>query len=303
MTPGGALYSAGVGTVRRLSFMFDRFSTSFALARSSWQVLRSEKQLILFPILSGLGCLLVVASFAVPLLALQPWGQFQNADGDFRAPPWFYVVAFAFYFCNYFVIVFCNAALISCALLRFAGHKPTLAAGFQAAFSRLPQIMAWALVSATVGLALQAIENANDKAGRFVSWLLGTAWTVITYFVVPVLVVEKVGPFQAIRRSVEILRKTWGKALVGRMGLGFYLFLLFLPGLALFIAGGLLCLNHAALGLAVLFLGLVYGLVWMAVGSALTVIFQSALYQYAAFGEVPSGFDATDMQQAFQSKS
>lgn len=282
--------------------MFDRMSTSFALARSSLQVLRQEKQLIVFPILSGLGCLLVLASFALPFVAVQPWDQFRDAQGDMQAPPWFYAVAFAYYFCNYFVIVFCNAALISCALMHFGGHKPTVADGFQAAASRLPQILAWALVSATVGMGLKAVESANEKVGRFVSSILGTAWTVMTYFVVPVLVVEKVGPFQAIRRSLEILRRTWGEALVGRLGLGFYLFLLFLPGLVLLLAGGFLCIDHVALGLAVLAVAVIYLLGWMAAGSALSVIFQAAVYQYAAFGEVPSGFDGEAMKHAFQAK-
>src|SRR5260370_20607117 len=141
----------------------------------------------------------------MPLLAAVPRDQFFDKQGDFQTPWWAYVVAFAFYFCNYFVIVFCNAALVSCAMLSFHGHKPTLADGFRAASSRLPQILAWALVSATVGVLLKVIENAHEKVGQFVSALLGTAWTVMTYFVVPVLVVEKVGPFEAIGRSMPVL--------------------------------------------------------------------------------------------------
>ena len=39
--------------------------------------------------------------------------------------PWVYGFLFAFYFCNYFVIVFFNAALVSCALIRFNGGEPT----------------------------------------------------------------------------------------------------------------------------------------------------------------------------------
>jgi len=192
--------------------MFDRISNSFAMARSSWQVLRTDKQLIFFPIVSGIGCFLVLLSFALPFIAHPQWLDFINNNAQRRQPPpWVYIVAFAYYFCNYFVIVFCNAALISCAIVRFNGGTPTLADGFRAAASRLPQIVAWALVSATVGVILKAIENANEKAGQFISAILGTAWTVLTYFVVPVLVVEKTGPLDAIKRSMSILRKAWGK--------------------------------------------------------------------------------------------
>jgi len=283
--------------------MFERFAASFALARSSWQVLRLDKQLVIFPVLSGLGCLLVLLSFAVPFIAQPQWLDFLDNANGVQPPPWVYAVLFAYYFCNYFVIIFCNAALISCALIRFNGGTPTLADGFGAAASRLPQILAWALVSATVGVLLKVIESVNEKAGAVVSWLLGTAWTVITYFVVPVLVVEKVGPFEAIQRSVAILRKTWGEALVGRMGIGFFVFLLLLPGIALAVVGVLLLLAVPVAGIAVLLLTGVYFLVWMAVGSALNGIFLSALYQYAANGEVPSGFDRSTMEHAFEPKS
>src|SRR5262249_17525928 len=137
---------------RRTPSMFDRLSRSFELARSSWHVLLADKKLVLFPILSGIATLLVLASFVTPPLRLYLGGHinFDWVDQDKQPPLWYYAVAFAFYFCTYFVIVFCNAALISCALMRFNGQEPTLGDGFAAAASRLPQIFAWALVSATV---------------------------------------------------------------------------------------------------------------------------------------------------------
>ena len=285
--------------------MFERFANSFALARSSWQVLRLDKQLLLFPMLSGLGCLLVLGSFAIPFLAHPQWLDFLNhrAHGMQHTPPWVYVVAFAYYFCSYFVVIFFNAALISCALVRFNGGTPTLADGLQAASSRLPQILAWALVSATVGMLLKVIENAHEKGGQFVSALLGTAWTVITFFVVPVLVVEKVGPFDAIQRSLAILRRTWGEALVGNMGIGFFVFLLALPWLALGIIGGMVCAAvSGVLGGAILALAVAYFLIWAAIGPALHGIFLGALYQYAANGQVPDGFDPSVMKEAFRRK-
>jgi hypothetical protein len=282
--------------------MFDSISRSFDLARSSWAVLRRDKQLVLFPVISGLGCLLVLASFAVPLAVVAMRGGFDEVQADGHVPVWTYAVAFAFYFCNYFVIVFCNAALVSCALVRFSGETPTVGDGFRAAASRLPQILAWSLVSATVGVVLKVIENAHEKVGQFISSLLGTAWTVVTYFVVPVLVVEKVGPLQAIRRSLAILRSAWGEALVGHLGIGFFLFLLMLPGVLGLFAGVALCTKVLALGLGVVALAFVYLLGASAAGSALNTIFLSALYQYAAFKAVPVGFDADTMSGAFRAK-
>src|SRR6516225_5246840 len=99
--------------------MFERLSNSFALARSSWQVLTTDKKLVVFPLVSGLGVLLVLISFAVPMAVLALNGHIDLDKNNGQPPVWTYAVAFAFYFCNYFVIVFCNAALISCALMRF----------------------------------------------------------------------------------------------------------------------------------------------------------------------------------------
>jgi hypothetical protein len=281
--------------------MFDRISNSFSLARSSWDVLRRDKKFVLFPILSGLGCLLVMISFFVPLAIVAVRGGIQMQDNG-QPPWWTYVVAFAFYFCNYFVIVFCNAALISCALMRFAGEEPTLGDGFGAAAARLPQILAWSLVSATVGVLLKAIENAHEKGGQFISAILGTAWTVVTFFVVPVLVVEKVGPFEAIKRSVSLLKRTWGEALVGHWGLGFFTFLMMLPGVLILLLGGALMSQTVVLGGVVLGLGILYLLGAGAASSALNTIFLASLYQYASFKTVPAGFDRDVLEGAFTAR-
>ncbi len=291
--------------------MFDRIATSFQLARSSWDVLRRDKQLLLFPVVSGIGCTLILISFMVPVSVFASHGgfdAFKDANGNVQPPWWFYVGLFAFYFCNYFVVVFCNAGLISCAIMRFNGETPTLGDGFRAAASRLPQILAWALVSATVGVLLKAVEGGHKRVGEFISAILGTAWTVMTYFVVPVLVVEKVGPFQAIGRSLTLLKATWGEALIGNLGLGFFKFLLVLPFILLLGVGAALAAVSNAAGplligaVAVFVAAALYFLVYLAVASALETIFLSALYQYAAFNTVPSGFQADSIERAFRSK-
>jgi hypothetical protein len=282
--------------------MFDRISNGFSLAGSTWRVLTRDKHLIAFPIVSGFLFLLVMVSFAVPMATLVDWNKVQQQmqANNNKPPVWTYAVAFAFYFCTYFVIIFCNSALISCALLRFNGETPTLADGFKMAMARLPQIFAWALVSATVGVLLKVIENAHEKVGEIVAWLLGSAWSIMTFFVVPVLVVEKVGPMQAVGRSVSLLRKTWGEALVGNMGLNFILFLLFIPIILVFVAGIFaLVQGMTPVGIALMVVAGILFLLHMAISSALHTIFLAALYQYAADDRVPEGFDRRAIEGAF----
>jgi Family of unknown function (DUF6159) len=273
--------------------MFERISNGWSMARSSWRVLMSDKKLLLFPIVSGILSLLVFASFAVPLAVLGE-GKLLDANGNLQI--WMYPIIFAFYFCSYFVVIFCNAALVSCALLKFNGQESTLGDGFRAAAARFPQILGWALVSATVGLLLKAIENVNEKIGSWVSMLLGAAWTIMTYFVVPVLVVEKVGPIEAIGRSTSLLKKTWGEAVVGKIGLGLFLMLLAIPIVLLLVIGVALLAHSPALGIIVLVAGGVAMLLYMAVSAAMNM---TAVYQYAAHDRCPDGFESETIARAF----
>jgi hypothetical protein len=284
--------------------MFDRFARSLSLARSSWDVLVSDKKLLLFPLLSGLACLLIILLIFAPLsLALTLGGVLVDQNGDvnlFVGIP----LLFVYYFVTWFVVIFCNAALVSCALMHFNGERPTLGDGFGAAWSRLPQILAWSLVAASVGLLLKLIESVHEKLGQIIAAILGTGWAIMTFFVVPVLVVEKVGPFEAIKRSLALLKKTWGEALVGRLGLGFFMFLLFLPALLLIAGTAALFVNGLiALGIAFVVLTAVYLIGFAVVNSALNTIFLGAMYQYAAYEKVPAGFDEATIRSAFTAKA
>lgn len=280
---------------------FERIQTSIALAQASWAVLVKDKQLAVFPVVSGIACAFIFLTFAIPIGIVAFIVGPDNLQNDY-APYWEIPVSFLFYLLTYFAVIFCNSALVSCALMRFNGETPTLKDGFKAAAARWREILAWAVVSATVGLLLKLIENGHEKAGQFIASLLGTGWTIMTFFVVPILVVERVGPFAAVKQSIMLMRKTWGEALVGNIGLGFFKFLLFLPALLLIVIIFLLLMQGLwPIALVVLVPTVLYVLVYAAVSSALDTIFLTALYQYAANNVVPGGFERDTMARAFQS--
>lgn len=158
------------------------------------------------------------------------------------------------------------------------------------------------LVSATVGLLLKLIENAGEKVGEIVSGLLGTAWSVMTYFVVPILVVEKIGPFDAVSRSVSIMKRTWGEALVGKVGMGLFLFLLSLPIFGLGIVGFIALAHSPLLGAIILCATGITFLIYLAVSAAMHTIFLTAVYQYATSERVPEGFNQERLAHASASK-
>jgi hypothetical protein len=286
--------------------MFAKLSYTWTLMRSSWDILRRDKELILFPLFSGIACLLVLASFIVPMVMTDAWRPPTDDNATMAQKVTYYAILFAFYFCTYFVITFFNAAIIASAVRRMEGGEPTLATGFADAFSRIHLIAGWALVSATVGLILRMIEERSEKLGRFVAGLLGVAWTITTFLVVPVLVVERKGPFAALKQSASMLRQTWGEQIAGNFSFGLVFFLLSLPAFAIgalgFMIGGTVAIV-SFVGVAV-----VYLVVLTLVQSTLQSIFQAAVYLYAS-GEpgrqqlATHGFPVQLVNQAVVAKS
>ncbi|EMI45894.1 DUF6159 family protein [Rhodopirellula sp. SWK7] len=286
--------------------MFQRFTNGFHLARQSWHVLKTDKHLLLFPLLSGICCLIVMATFAIPLFAsgifegAMQGGNIEVAGDDTLTEVLMWGGLFVFYFVNYFVIVFFNSALIACAVKRFYGERPTIAEGFSASMARLPQIAGWALLSATIGVALRAIESRSSRVGAFVAGLLGMAWSAVTFFVVPILVIERAGPITAVKRSTEILKESWGEAFAGNASIGFFSFLAMLPCVGLIIGGVTAIANELAiLGAALMVSGVVGLLLVSLISSALSAIIQAAVYMYGANGKVPAGFESTTLRSAF----
>lgn len=282
--------------------MAGKFARSWALMKASAGVLRADKSLLLFPLLSGVCTLIVAASFLIPVgLALI---DHQQATGDAHLAPAYYVVLFAFYLTQYFVIVFFNTALAGVALARLRGEPAGLAEGFALARSRLGSIFGYALIAATVGMLLRSLQERLGLVGRFVVGLIGLAWTVATFLVVPVLASEEVGPVDAVKRSAELLKQTWGENLIGNAGLGAVFGVVFLLAALLLVVpfiGAVATHSLVAMVLAgvVLVLGLtVLGLIQ----STLQGIYAAALYRYAEAGEVGGGFDQALLDSAFRQK-
>ena len=274
--------------------MFDKLSRSWGLVKASAAVLRSDRELMLFPVLSGLATLAVLATFALPLFALRV---FEHGIGIAGL-----LLAFVFYFCQYSVIVFFNSALVGAAMIRLDGGDPTLSDGLSAAWRRLPSILGYAAIAATVGVLLQTMKHKeNNVLVRLLGSGLGAAWTLATFLVVPVLVSRDVGPIDALKQSVSLLKRTWGENAIGNVGIGAAFGLL--TALAAVIGVGLTYLafmTSPALGIAIGVL-CALGLMLLAVyQAALTGIYSAALYRYAVSHDVPDGFSGAQLAHAFE---
>lgn len=286
---------------------FDRLGNGWHIARQSWSVLRENKQLLLFPVFSGIAALAVLATFAAPILLVPnlramllgaiDHGPNPNQFAQFLS----FALLFAFYVANYFVIVYFNTALAACAIYHFQGGEPTIGMGLQMANRRLPQILAWSILAATVGVILHAIEERAEWLGRIVAGILGGLWTVATYLVVPTLAVEGLGPVDALKRSVTLIRQVWGEGMGGNANISLIGFLLFLPALAVMFALVFLQVPTAVLVVAIVAL-IVYALAISVVTAAVKQVFIAGLYVYATEKRVPAGFDDDAMTHAFAPK-
>jgi len=293
---GGALVAPADAPVGR-----SRFRNGWALARESLRVLRNDKKLLLFPLLAGLASVLVLALFMASVFASGAFDE--NRGVQTEATGW--LLVFAYYCVNYLVIVFFNSALVACAMKRFRGGSPSFGYGLGKARRRLGKIAAWALFAASIGVLLQFIAERVGFIGKIVIALLGAAWTLATYFVVPVLVVEKLGPLDAARRSAKIVKQAWGESLVSNAGIGLVsLLLTLLIIVPLGIGAIALAINLQSLAVAVAGGATLLVLIVLAalIGSALNSIALCALYLYATEGKVPQAFANTGLQHAFATK-
>ncbi|APG04076.1 hypothetical protein BJI69_09335 [Luteibacter rhizovicinus DSM 16549] len=281
-----------------------KFARSWALMKSSANILRQDKELMLFPLFAGLASLAVIATFAWPVFTLIAHHRagFEGQRG--HASPMFMLVSFLFYFVQYTVVIFFNTALASAAMIRLDGGNPTVRDGVRLAMGKLPNIIGYALISATVGMILRALQERFGLIGRIVVGLLGFGWTVATFLVVPVLAAQDVGPIDAIKRSASLLRDTWGENLIGNAGIGVAGSLL---TFGLLLVSGMLFLGAVAThSVALMFVvgaAAVIGLVALSLfQTAMHGVYSAALYRFAEEGDPGQGFDRALLESAFRPK-
>jgi hypothetical protein len=279
--------------------MMGKIARSWELVKASWAVLQADKELIVFPVVSTIAVGLVMISFAVPMFLT---GMFER--GLVRGggiPVIGIVLGFAFYVVQYTIVFYCNSALVGAAMIRLKGGDPTLGDGFRIANRHFASIVGYALLAATVGIILRSIAR-RGVVGRLVASFFGLAWNIATFLAVPVLVVEGVGPIDAVKRSTQLLRKTWGEQLAGNLGIGAAFGLMFLAGLALFAGALTLAVATHSVGIIAAVVGVfvLAAVLTGLVGSALSAIYTAAVYRYATEGDAGGMFEAELVRDAFR---
>ena len=274
--------------------MFESIGRSWALVKASGKILMEDKKLLVFPLISGIVTLIVVLSFVLPLLLSGA------VLGQAISGPMWFLYLFLFYVVSYFVVIIFNTGLITCVSARLQGRDATVGEGISNAMRHIGPILAWAVIAATVGIILRTIQNRSGTLGRIAVAIAGGVWSLVTMFVIPVLVLEDKGVVDAIKESVALFRKTWGESVVGSFSIGLIFGAIAAVGL-LFVFAAFFTGNIAVMILAIaLFLVLVA--VVSVVSSAMQGIFVTALYTYAKTGNVPVAFDRGLIAGAFVPK-
>lgn len=279
--------------------MVDTIRRSYNIFKQSLTILSQDKEILIFPFLSGIFTILAFATMVFGGLTSGFFEHLQTVDRSLEGNLLGYAALFVWYFISWFIVIFFNVAVIACAKIRLDGGDPTVADGFRAASQHLGRIVAWAFISATVGLILRVVAERGKVVGKIVAWLFGAAWTITTYFFIPVMIFEKGTLRDSMKRSTELIRKTWGESLVAAGGIGAFTMLLVLPGLALPFIGLAISPTAALIGVAMMVL---YWIILSVISSALSSIFRTGLYLYASNGTAPKGYSPEYIQRAFEAK-
>ena len=282
--------------------MFEHFSRSFQLVKESFAVLKKDKEIMLFPFISGILTIVAFITLIVPFAVL--------TLGNDISSPLFYGLLFIYYLITSFIIIFFNTGLITCAHLRLHGKDPTFKDGLKNAWKHLGNILVWSLISATVGLILRMIVDRIENSerlgpvgkliGMIVIGLLGMAWSFLTFFVIPIMIFENKGAFASIKQSGSLFKKTWGENVLGQFSMGLFFGLLFLIG----VSAAIMAFFSGSLVVMVIVgaLTLLYWTVLAILSTSLNGIFVAAMYSYAKTGKVPSAYSPELIKSVFRTK-
>lgn len=273
---------------------FSRLSNGWKLATLSLDTINRNKSLLVFPVFSGISLVLVLASFF--------GGTFYFVGDEIQAlmdhETYGNILAFSmiflYYLINFFIIVFFNAALVHCAIKTLNNEETSVSDGINFAFSRIDKILGWAVLSATVGTLLQLLQNMG-KIGEIIAGLIGVAWSILTFFVVPVLVYENRGVFDAVKESGRLMKAKWGESLSANASFGlFHLLSLLIAAFVFYVLSQVNVLLGAAVAITL-------GLVASIVISAARTVFVAAVYNHVT--GLPTGeFDGETLDSVFVAK-
>jgi hypothetical protein len=281
------------------------FSRSWELTKSTFGVMRNDKEIFAFPILA----IIVSITFLVILGLLLFVGGLVSLLGGFSMSAFGYLALLLFYFVLAIVNTFFSVCIVYTAGTRFSGKDATLGQSISFGFKKIGKVFSWAILSATVGLIIHILEGiAKSTKGigkvflNVITWVIGMTWAISTIFVIQGIAYKDLGPFASIKDSVLTLKKTWGESLIKYFGLGLAKGVILFIGIVIFIPLAILgfVFGHLIAGIVLIGLFVIYSVIVEMIFSLADEVFDTALYVYANTGQIPSGFTPEQMKEALK---
>ena len=283
-----------------------RFARSWQITKITFAVIQQDKEMLAFPMLAGVFSLLFTTALLFPTVIVQLLAETGDTSVAFGLVE--YICLFVVYLGLAFISTFFNTCVVYTTKVRFSGGDATFMESIRYALSKVGRIFAWSMLAATVGILLRALDQAGRSMGgagqvvlKIFRSILGMIWSVVVIFVIPVMVYEDVGPFDAVKRSATTLRNTWGESLIRHLGLGFVSGICTFLGIILSIGLVALLSPLGQTGLVVaIALSVTYFLAMFLVFSCANTVFNTALYVYASESQSPTGFAPDVLEGAFR---
>jgi hypothetical protein len=270
-----------------------RIVRGWQLAKKSFALVAHDRRLLLFPLLS-----IVVTVLAAIVIFGPFFVWWSSSGGDW---PWIVGGIVGVWALN-FIGTFFGVAFIAGAERSLNGKPWTMKDGLRRAWGRVGSIVLWSLVATIVGLLLQVLERVRGGwvVNIAVRWVLGAAWGLATFFIIPVLALEGVGPVEATRRSVQIIRKRWGEGVVGASAVSSIFVIVMFASLALFVFGLTFTSITLYLGIPMIALAVVIFSVGVVANVAVSQLFRLVLYEYATADRALGSFQADELEAIFK---
>lgn len=281
-----------------------KFKASWMIIQQSWAILREDKEILWFPVLSGITSIIVFVILGVVLFFSSFSGGISmdtDSLGHAGASSISYVILFVYYLTMYLIANFFTAGIYTIVHGRFNGQNLTFKDGMAGAMENIGKIFWWSAILATVGIILRMIENRSQFIGKIVATLLGAAWGILTYFSLPSLIIGKMSVKDSFKQSASIIRKVWGETIIINLGVGTMVTtLVFLAAVTTVGTIALVPTIAVIIGMTALFF--IFMIMLTIMSTAFNAIFKLAIYEYATTGRVPEGFSPELIQNAVRTK-
>ncbi len=295
--------------------MAGSWAQSRTVTKQAWGVIKENPYMLLFPVVSGMLAImafLIVAGIGLGVMGVTTVEEQATSDETSSS---FLIVGIiilvvAAYLATLITQIFMGG-LVKCTDEELQGRDSGFGAGLRASFSRLGALMGWAGIQTAVGWLLSAVRGDASNNNAIVailrlvlSSLLAVAWSIITFFVLPLIILRGKGPLQAIKESVQLIRKTWGMQIAGNVRIGGLIALVaVLPGILFAVVGGFIAASGTpAAGIPLAAIGVIVIIAAQVLISAMRAIFSVAMLHYVESGEGYGPFGQQELQTAVRVK-